>query len=96
MNLAESDSEKQMIQCVLMQVHLMKYTSEVYPMLARRLKIWPFPRAHHYHLTVLPYRWELAIACSCIGNLHMYAGNVCSALGGPHRIKESVHAYTDV
>ena len=39
-----------------LQVFLLMYTSEVYAMLARRLKIWPFPRAHHYFLTILPYR----------------------------------------
>ncbi|KAK9838605.1 hypothetical protein WJX84_002304, partial [Apatococcus fuscideae] len=37
-------------------VFLLAYTADVYTQLARRLRIWPFPRAHHYHLTILPYR----------------------------------------
>ncbi|KAK9847547.1 hypothetical protein WJX84_001936 [Apatococcus fuscideae] len=38
------------------KVFLFLYTTEAYAMLARRLRIWPFPRAHHYFLTILPYR----------------------------------------
>ncbi len=37
-------------------VYLVPYLDEDYPMLARALRIWPFPRAHFSHIARLPYR----------------------------------------
>ncbi|KAK9811645.1 hypothetical protein WJX72_007588 [[Myrmecia] bisecta] len=38
------------------KVFLLTYKSEEYPELAKSFKIWPFPRAHHKHVAVIPYR----------------------------------------
>ncbi len=38
------------------KVYLVPYLDEDYPMLARALRIWSFPRAHFSHVARLPYR----------------------------------------
>ena len=39
------------------RVYLVVYRIEDYPLIARHLHIWPFPRGHFQHVALLPYRW---------------------------------------
>jgi hypothetical protein len=35
--------------------YVVPYTIEQYTRLAVRMKLWPYPRAHYQHLTVVPW-----------------------------------------
>lgn len=37
-----------------LQVHMVPYRVEDYKELVKDLKLWPYPRGHHQHLTRLP------------------------------------------
>lgn len=37
-------------------MYLIAYTLEEYPALARMLRLWPYPRAHHQHAAIVPQK----------------------------------------
>ena len=62
----------------MLQVYLGLYTAETYPKMARKLSIWPFPRAHHHALTRLPIKGATLLLAD---------QRFCPLLPDQHRLK---------